>query len=57
MDEFIKVLGFESEKDFHSLMASVDIYTPTNMKRFLYWKENDGTKEGLLKVIALNNPA
>ena len=57
MEEFVKDLGFENEKDFHSLMASVDISTPTNMQIFLDWKENDGTKDGLLKVIALNKPA
>ena len=57
MDEFVKEMGFENEKDFHSLMACVDISTPTNMQRFLNWKENDGTKDGLLKVIALNKPA
>jgi hypothetical protein len=33
------------------LVASVDLTNPNKMKMFLDWKENDGTKEGLLKVI------
>ncbi len=51
MEEFVKEMGFESEKEFHQMVASVDLTNPTKMKMFLDWKENDGTKEGLLKVI------
>ena len=57
MDEFVKEMGFENEKEFHRLMASADIADPIKMQRFLDWKENDGTKEGLLNVITLNNPS
>jgi len=53
MEELVKQMGFESLKEFHKLNASADIKDPEKMKMYLDWKENDGTKEGLLKVIAV----
>lgn len=52
MEELVKEMGFESEKEFHELMSKPDLSDPKKMKMFLEWKYNDGTKEGLLKVIA-----
>lgn len=42
--------GFESEKEFHSLVASFDISTPERRAIFKKWQEENGTKEGLLKL-------
>jgi hypothetical protein len=52
MEEFVKQMGFESEKEFHEMVASVDLTDQIKMKKFLDWKENDGSKEGLLKVLS-----
>jgi hypothetical protein len=51
MEEFVKELGFESEKEFHELNSTPDLTNPKIMKMYLDWKYNDGTKEGLIKVI------
>lgn len=55
MEHIIKELGFESEKEFHTLVASIDLSDPIKMKDFLDWKENDGTKQGLLKLFKMYN--
>jgi hypothetical protein len=51
MEEFVKELGFESEKEFHELNSTPDLTNPKIMNMYLDWKYNDGTKEGLIKVI------
>lgn len=52
MEELVKQMGFESIEDFHKLNATPDLSDPKKMQMYLDWKENDGTKKGLLKVIA-----
>ena len=52
MKELVKQMGFESIEEFHKLNASADLSDPKKLKIYLDWRENDGTKEGLLKVIA-----
>ena len=49
MEEIVKQMGFKSEKEFHKLVSSVDLTDTINMQMFLQWKQNDGTKKGLLK--------
>lgn len=51
MEEFVKEMGFESEQEFNRMVASIDLSDSIKMVKFLDWRENDGTKEGLLKVI------
>ena len=51
MEEIVKQLGFESEKEFHKMVSSVDLTISEKMKQFLAWRDNDGTKEGLLKIL------
>ena len=51
MEELVKRLGFESAEEFHKLNATPDLSDPKKMRMYLDWKDNDGTKEGLLKVI------
>ncbi len=49
-DELARKSGFESEKDFHATVASVDISTFQKYSAFKKWQDEDGTKEGLLKL-------
>lgn len=51
LDELAKRLGFDDEKEMNRLVASVNLTTPTRQVAFQHWKEVDGTKDGLLKVI------
>ena len=51
MEELAKEMGFESEQEMHKLIASVDLSDPDKLHKFMNWKENDGTKKGLLHVI------
>lgn len=50
IEEIVKEMGFDSLSEFNKLVSSVDISTPEKLKLFQQWKENDGTKEGLLKI-------
>lgn len=51
MEEIIKEHGFESAKEWAKLIANVPNLTDLKQKKaFEDWKENDGTKEGLLKL-------
>ncbi len=50
MEELVKEMGFDNEQEFHKLVSNVDITDPIKMQKFLKWKEEDGTKEGLLKL-------
>tara|TARA_R110000850_G_scaffold26227_1_gene75212 strand:- start:263 stop:709 length:447 start_codon:yes stop_codon:yes gene_type:complete len=49
--DIVEEMGFESVEEFHKLNTSADLSDPNKMQMYLEWKENDGTKEGLLKVI------
>lgn len=50
LDEIVKQSGFESEKEFHTMVASVDLSTSEKITAFKKWQNEDGTKEGLLKL-------
>jgi hypothetical protein len=54
LEEIVKENGFESEKEFNKLVASVDISTYEKVVRFKKWQHEDATKEGLLKIIEEN---
>jgi hypothetical protein len=54
MEKLIKEMGFESLKEFHKLNATPDLSDSNILKIYLDWREHDGTKEGLLKVINTN---
>lgn len=54
MDEFLKELGFEDQKEMNRLVSSVDLSTEENVDRFNNWKMTDGTKSGLLILIEAN---
>ena len=50
MEELVKECGFDSLNEFNKLIASVDLSSDEKIKLFKDWKENDGTKEGLMKL-------
>lgn len=51
LDQVAKDAGFEDWKELSKLVSSVNLSTIHNLNIFNYWKENDGTKKGLLKII------
>lgn len=50
LNEVVKELGFEDEKEFHKLVASTDTSTQEKYNKFKDWQYNDGSKEGLLNL-------
>ena len=50
MEAFVKSLGFESQREFNKLVSSVDLSSSQKMTAFWKWKEDDGSKEGILKL-------
>jgi hypothetical protein len=51
MEELIKRMGFDSLREWQMLVANVPGLTDSKkLKAFEDWKDNDGTKEGLLKL-------
>ncbi len=51
LDQVAKGAGFEDWKELSKLVSKVNLSTIHNLNTFNYWKENDGTKSGLLKII------
>ena len=43
-------MGFKDEKEFHKLIANVDISTTEKNIKFKHWQFHDGTKKGVLKL-------
>ena len=50
METIVKSLGFESLEEYHRLVAHVELDTPQKIKQFDDWKNNDGSKKGILKL-------
>ncbi len=50
LSDLVVAMGFESEREFHHLVATAKIDTPETMAAFVAWKENDGTKAGLVAL-------
>jgi hypothetical protein len=48
-------MGFESAEEMMRLVASVDLTDFTTALNFTAWKLHDGTKEGLLKVLGVQD--
>lgn len=46
--------GFESDDEFHRMVANVDISSGEKFAAFKAWQRNDGTKEGLQKLPTVN---
>jgi hypothetical protein len=50
MEEIIKQYGFESMEEFNRLVSNVDLSTPDKLNAFKTWQNEDGSKDGLLKL-------
>lgn len=50
MEEAVKQSGFDSLEEFNKMIANLDLTKPGKLKAFREWQENDGTKDGLLKL-------
>jgi len=50
MDRIAKMMGFEDAAEMNRLVAQADISTPEKLAAFERWKEEDGTKAGLLAL-------
>lgn len=51
LNELVKQLGFIDVKEFFSMVSKADISTPDKLAEFQNWKDADGTKQGLEKII------
>ena len=50
LNEIVQEMGFKDEKEFHKLIARIDISTPEKNTKFRHWQFHNGTKGGLLKL-------
>ena len=50
LNDNTKQKGFKDEEEFCLLIGEADLTTPDKFTAFNNWQENDGTKEGLLKL-------
>ena len=50
MEELVKELGFKDLDEYHKLVANVDLSSFEKIRAFNNWKNNDGSKEGILKL-------
>lgn len=51
MEGVVKQMGFKDLAEFNRLVASVDISSSERLTAFKNWQENDGTREGLVKLL------
>jgi len=51
MDMIAKANGFESSTEMQKLIMSIVIDTDEKYNKFIDWKENDGSKEGLMDLL------
>jgi len=50
LENLVKEKGFENENEFHALVAGVHLSTQEKLDAFKKWQNEDGSKEGLLKL-------
>lgn len=50
IEQFFKNCGFESEREFYQMIAKLDLSLPGNLDKFNNWKNNNGTKSGLINI-------
>lgn len=55
MEDIVKEFGFDSLEEFNHLVSMVDLTMEEKFKKFTEWRETDYTKEGLLKLILMEN--
>jgi hypothetical protein len=52
MEELAKECGFDSIEDFKELVNSLNLSTQDRIDEFKEWQNNDGSKDGLIKIYA-----
>jgi len=52
MNDFARAFGFKDYQELSEMVDRVDISTPEKLTIFENWKTDDGTKEGLLVILA-----
>lgn len=50
IDDIVLQKGFESLNEFYRLVANTDLSSTNKLASFRRWQNEDGTKEGLLKL-------
>jgi hypothetical protein len=50
LEEFVKLLGFDSLNQYNKLVFTTDVSTPEKLAALEKWQQEDGTKEGLLRL-------
>lgn len=50
LDSLVREQGFDGEDEFHRLVAGAPVDTPARRNRFLHWRNEDGTKAGLVEL-------
>lgn len=55
MEDLVKEMGFNSLEEYHRLVANVDLSSNEKLNAFNEWKNEDGTKEGLLKLSSIES--
>ena len=53
LSEMVIELGFNDVKEFHHLVAKVNLTSPIVRLLFERWKLEDGSKKGLLEILNL----
>ena len=54
-EDLVKSFGFDNVSELNKLVATLDISSPKKLALFKKWQEEDGTKDGLLKLHRANN--
>lgn len=57
LDEVARLMGFTDEQELHRMVAAADLSTPMKLRAFQAWKEFDGSKAGLSKLLPQEKPA
>lgn len=55
MEELVKEYGFDSTEDFNQLINLADLSTEESRKAFKEWQKEDGSKDGLLTLLSIQN--
>lgn len=53
LDKLAREMGFDDSTQMNQMVASVDLTHDNTRLAFLSWKDSDGSKAGLQKVLGL----
>lgn len=53
LESFAHRKGFESIAQLNAMVAKIDLEQPLIMMEFVEWRENDGSKTGLERILGL----